>query len=78
MSDVKSVFGMTLRQYRTQQRRTQQEIAERCNMSLRFYQELEAGDKQPTITSLFQLATSLETSPANLIEAAFDAWKAAQ
>lgn len=44
-------------------------------MSFRYYQELEAGSKQPTITMLFKLLDSLEVNPAELIEPVYKAWK---
>ena len=71
MIEVKQVFGETLRKHRTSQRRTQQELSESANMSLRYYQELEAGTKQPSITMLFQLAISLELEPTVLLEPAY-------
>lgn len=75
MADVKTVFGETLRKYRTKSNRSQQDVATRCDMSFRYYQELEAGTKQPTITTLFKLADSLEVNPAELIEPVYQEWK---
>ncbi|WP_052692096.1 helix-turn-helix domain-containing protein [Teredinibacter purpureus] len=75
MTDVKTVFGETLRRHRTKSNRSQQDVATRCDMSFRYYQELEAGTKQPTITTLFKLADSLEESPATLIEEAYKTWQ---
>ncbi len=75
MADVKTVFGETLRKYRTKSNRSQQDVATRCDMSFRYYQELEAGTKQPTITTLFKLADSLEVSPAELIEPVYQEWR---
>ncbi|MCU7807004.1 MAG: helix-turn-helix domain-containing protein [Candidatus Thiodiazotropha sp. (ex Semelilucina semeliformis)] len=75
MGNIKKVFGETLRKHRTAGKRTQQDIAMTCEMSLRFYQDLEAGSKQPTITTLFRLADSLEVKPAKLIEAAYKEWQ---
>ena len=73
--NVKRVLAETLRKYRTQARRSQQDVATRCNMSFRYYQELEAGAKKPTITTLFKIADSLEVNPATLIEPAYQEWK---
>lgn len=74
--NVKRVLAETLRKYRTQARRTQQDVATRCNMSFRYYQELEAGAKKPTITTLFKISDSLEINPSKLIEPVYEAWKA--
>ncbi|GAB1257268.1 hypothetical protein NBRC116494_17700 [Aurantivibrio plasticivorans] len=77
MSDkvVKTAFAETLRKYRTEARRSQQDVATKCDMSFRYYQELEAGSKQPTITMLFKIADSLEVNPAELIEPAYEVWQ---
>ncbi len=73
--NVKRVLAETLRKYRTQARRSQQDVATRCNMSFRYYQELEAGAKKPTITTLFKLADSLEVDPAELIKPVYVVWQ---
>ncbi|MAR92722.1 MAG: transcriptional regulator [Pseudomonadales bacterium] len=72
---VKQVLAITLRKYRTEARRSQQDVATRCEMSFRYYQELEAGKKKPTITTLFKIADSLEVNPADLIEPIYEAWQ---
>ncbi len=36
-------------------------------MSLRFYQDMEAGNKQPTITTLFKLCEAIGLAPDKLI-----------
>lgn len=73
--NVKRVLAETLRKYRTQARRSQQDVATRCNMSFRYYQELEAGAKKPTITTLFKLADSLEVDPTELIKPVYEEWR---
>lgn len=73
--NVKRVLAETLRKYRTEARRSQQDVAARCDMSFRYYQELEAGAKKPTITTLFKIADSLEVNPAKLIEPVYQEWK---
>ncbi|MFL0809112.1 MAG: helix-turn-helix domain-containing protein [Agarilytica sp.] len=72
---VKTAFAETLRKYRTETNRSQQDVATKCDMSFRYYQELEAGTKQPTITMLFKIADSLEVNPAELIEPAHEMWQ---
>lgn len=72
---VKTAFAETLRKYRTEAKRSQQDVATKCDMSFRYYQELEAGSKQPTITMLFKIADSLEVNPAELIKPVFEAWQ---
>ena len=72
---IKTEFGNTIRKVRRENQLTQERVALSCNMSLRFYQDLEAGNKQPTITTLFRLARALDVSPNQLIEPAWLLWK---
>lgn len=69
-------FGQTLRKLRSKSSRTQHDVALSCNMSLRFYQDLEAGTKQPTLKTIFRLADEYQVSPANLLSRAYKEWKA--
>ena len=75
MADVKTVFGETLKEYRAKTRRTQQDIAMSCDMSLRFYQDLEAGNKHASITTAFRLADSLGITLDELLQPAYKSWK---
>lgn len=75
MSSIKKLFGETLRKQRTKNNRTQQEVAMSCDMSLRFYQDLEAGNKQPTITSLFRLCSALGLAPDKIIMPVWKEWQ---
>lgn len=68
-------FGQPLRQHRTENHLTQEQLAEAADTALRYIQELEAGAKQPTITTIFKLAEALGTTPQKLIGPAWTAWK---
>ncbi len=72
---VKQVFGNQLRAIRRDQQMTQHEVALSCDMSLRFYQDMEAGNKQPTLTTLFRLCDALNSTPEALTESAWKAWR---
>lgn len=75
MTDVKVIFGETLKEYRAKSGRTQQDVAMSCDMSLRFYQDLEAGKKLASITTLIRLAGSMKVTPDELIQPAFKFWQ---
>ena len=72
---IKEAFSQVLNQQRRAKQFTQDKLAERCELSLRYLQELEAGDKQPTLTTLFQLAEGLEIDPQELISPVWDIWR---
>ena len=72
---IPTEFGLIIRQKRRKKRLTQQGLAHACGLSLRFIQEIEAGDKQPTLTTLFLLAHGLGTTPAQLITPVWQDWQ---
>lgn len=72
---VSEAFGESLRKARLGQGMTQQDTAMRCQMSPRYYQDLEAGNKQPTITTIFRLCTALGIEPDKLISPVWKQWK---
>lgn len=71
---IKEEFSRVLSQQRRAKQLTQETLAERCELSLRYLQELEAGDKQPSLTTLFQLAEGLGINPQQLIAPVWDVW----
>ncbi len=70
--DIKAQFGLVLRQRRTSRELTQQALADASGLSLRYIQELEAGDKQPTLGTAFDIALGLDMTPQQLVAAV---WK---
>jgi transcriptional regulator with XRE-family HTH domain len=73
---IKRAFGQTLRQRRTRKRLTQEQVALESGVSLRYLQDLEAGNKMAAINTVFRLARALDTSPATPLNPAWKAWSA--
>lgn len=71
-------FSHVLRQKRTAKGLTQQGLAEASNLSLRYIQELEAGEKQPTLKTLFFLAHGLDATPQQLVAQVWKKWQKEQ
>lgn len=72
---IQEEFGLALRQRRASKGLTQQGLAEASDLSLRYIQELEAGEKQPTLRTLFLLALGLDTTPQELIAKTWKKWR---
>ena len=70
MTDIRVRFGKALRAYRTRQRLTQEELAERSGLSHKFIGEIERGLGNPTIETVSQIAAALTISIGDLFEAA--------
>lgn len=71
---IKEEFGRLLAESRKQKGLTQEQLAGDSNVGQRFLQELEQGKKQPSITTLFKLANTLGTTPADLLGPAWRKW----
>lgn len=69
---VAQAFGKVLRSYRVRSGLSQERLAESIEMDRTYVSMLERGIHQPSLTVVLRLALVLDTSPADLIDAA---WK---
>ena len=60
-------FGKILREYRTKAGYSQEGLADLAGCDRTFIGMLERGQRQPTLDTLFRIATALEVSPATLV-----------
>lgn len=65
---IAEVFGATVRRLREKDGLTQEQLAERAEMSATYLGFIERGENVPTLTTIFKLARSLKVSPAALID----------
>ena len=56
------IFGQNVCRLRTAARLTQESLAEKADLSRRFVQEIEAGSKSPTVTTVVRLKKALACS----------------
>tara|TARA_B100000809_G_C14748596_1_gene391270 strand:- start:15 stop:236 length:222 start_codon:yes stop_codon:yes gene_type:complete len=66
--ELKIIFGKILKELRLEKGLTQEALAEHSNLGVTFISKLENGKRQPTITTLFQLAEALNIKPSEIIE----------
>ncbi|MDR1144779.1 MAG: helix-turn-helix domain-containing protein [Verrucomicrobiales bacterium] len=57
--DGKNIFGASVRKLRTERRLTQEGLAEKANVSLRYIQMIEAGVSFPRMRNLRDLRRAL-------------------
>ena len=67
-SIYKEVFSSVLKQRRNLLNITQEELAARADIAVRYVGHLEGGHRQPTISVFFALAYALETTPSELMQ----------
>ncbi|MGN7457477.1 helix-turn-helix transcriptional regulator [Paenibacillus pasadenensis] len=54
---------MKLKDARKKNKKTQEEVADHCGISRRYYQNIEYGDQEPTIRLALKICRFLEVSP---------------
>ena len=62
---------------RSKNEMTQEELAQRSGLAIRFLQDVEAGNKQASIKTVFKLADGLGVSPNDLIKEPYKSWQKA-
>lgn len=66
--DMRRLVGRNVRRYRQQKGLTQEQFAERSGFSQQYLSDLERGRRNPTVVTLFELATALGVSHVALLE----------
>lgn len=67
MDDIRRRFGKQLKQLRLQRGMTQQQLAERADVSISFLGNIERGAKSPTIDTMQKLSTALNVPLVALV-----------
>lgn len=68
MSELSREIGKRIRNYRTQQRLSQEELAERCGLHPTYIGQVERGEKNATIESISKIAAGLNVLLSTLFE----------
>jgi transcriptional regulator with XRE-family HTH domain len=64
---IREAFGVVLRKKRKEQGYSQEELAHRAGITMRYVSLLEGNKRQPTISTLYLLCTALEISMAEFV-----------
>lgn len=68
--DLKEVMARNLRRVRHDKKLTQEELADRAGLSMRYVGAIERGDVSASVTVLGQIADALEIEPGDLLKKA--------
>ena len=66
--DLKEIMARNLRQIRHDKKLTQEELADRAGLSMRYVGAIERGDVSASVTVLGQIAVALEIEPGRIAE----------
>ncbi len=67
-TEIEKIFGDILRELRVKNDLTQSELADRSSLDRTFISMLERGERQPTISTLFKLASALQIAVVPIIQ----------
>jgi len=70
--DMRKLVGRNVRRIRQEKGLTQEQLAELSGFSKQYLSGLEQGRRNPTIVSLYELATALGVSHMELVRSAED------
>lgn len=68
LTNVRSRFGATLREWRVRRQLTQEQLAEASGLSYKFIGEVERGRGNPTLDTIARLADALKVEMSRLLE----------
>lgn len=65
--DVEKIFGEVLKQIRNAQSLSQEELAHLSDLDRTYISMLERGKRQPSLKTIFMLASALNTLPSEMM-----------
>ncbi|MUT65528.1 helix-turn-helix domain-containing protein [Paenibacillus sp. NEAU-GSW1] len=65
---IETAFGELLKELRTGNNLTQEELAFRAELDRTYISMLERGKRQPTLSTIFALSLPLDISPSRLVK----------
>lgn len=66
--DLKEIMARNLRRVRHDRKLTQEELADRAGLSMRYVGAIERGEVSASVTVLGQIADALEIEPGELLK----------
>ncbi len=72
--DIKEKIGELVREKRSSKGWTQEKLSSEAGINNRFLQKIEAGDRLPSLVTIFKLSKALNIVPEKLIGPAWKEW----
>lgn len=65
--DMRRIVGSNARRLRLEKNLTQEQFAELSGLSQQYISGLERGHRNPTVVTLYEIATALKAQPVDLL-----------
>ena len=72
MADIKSIFGLVLKQARNEKGISQEHLALESGLDRSYISKLEVGNYQPSISTIFEISEVLEVRPDELVREVYE------
>jgi transcriptional regulator with XRE-family HTH domain len=69
--DMRKLVGRNVERLRRAKGMTQEQLAERSGFSQQYISGLENGRRNPTVVTLYEIATALDVTPVEFLETKF-------
>lgn len=66
--DMRRIVGSNVRKLRLEKNLTQEQFAELSGLSQQYISGLERGHRNPTVVTLYEIATALKAHPIDLLQ----------
>lgn len=66
--DMRKLIGKNVRHFRKEMGLTQEQFADMSGFSQQYLSSLESGNRNPTVVTLYELATALKVKPHELLQ----------
>jgi transcriptional regulator with XRE-family HTH domain len=76
--DTKFALGELVRKKRIEKSWTQERLSSKAGINTRFLQKIEAGDRTPSLITIFKLASALGMTPEKIIMPVWKGWQKKQ
>ena len=73
--DTKFAIGELVKKKRTEKSWTQEKLSSEAGINNRFLQKIEAGDRTPSLITIFKLASALGITPEKIITPIWKVWQ---
>jgi len=70
--DMRKIVGRNVRRIRLEAGLTQEQFAERSGFAQQYVSSLENGRRNPTVVTIYELATALDVTPIDLLRPNID------
>lgn len=65
---IAKTFGIVLREIRTENKLSQEKLAEYCDLDRTYISLLERGHRQPSLATLFKISKALNIKPSFIVD----------